>query len=103
MPRFAREVALFALGFCCSKEDIGNVFNYLDEDGSGQIEYKEMQAILRGGPAAAPPAPPPTVPKRPGSGGAARPGSAAKKPGAPSAPNAPKGAPSPRAAKAAGK
>ena len=37
-----------ALGFCCARADMDKVFDQLDDDGSGTIEYKELNTILRG-------------------------------------------------------
>ena len=39
--------AIIALGFVAGRDDIAKVFDGLDEDGSGQIEYKELQQILK--------------------------------------------------------
>jgi Ca2+-binding EF-hand superfamily protein len=36
-----------ALGFVAGKSDIKKCFEMLDEDNSGQIEYKELAKMLR--------------------------------------------------------
>ena len=41
--------AIVALGFVAGREDIKKVFDSLDEDGSGEIEYKELATMLRKG------------------------------------------------------
>ena len=39
--------ALKSMGFKCSKEDVKKIFSGLDPDGSGQLEYAELNATLR--------------------------------------------------------
>ena len=40
---------LFALGFKCSIRDVKAVFDSLDADGGGEIEYKELNTMMRRG------------------------------------------------------